>query len=95
MFVAGVRIAQAIIGTRSMKEIGAKRKDLPHPKCKEYKYDSDLYWQCYIRQNTLTLYHPVGTCKMGADDDPSAVVDSQLRYVGKCFLLRCFVSLLV
>lgn len=34
----------------------------------------------YIRQTTESLYHPVGTCKMG--NDTMAVVDSQLRVKG-------------
>jgi len=29
-----------------------------------------------------TIFHPVGTAKMGRDDDPSAVVDAQLRVRG-------------
>ncbi len=29
-----------------------------------------------------TIFHPVGTCKMGRIDDPLAVVDSQLRVIG-------------
>jgi len=29
-----------------------------------------------------TIFHPVGTCKMGRDDDPMAVVDSDLRVRG-------------
>ncbi|MDP3672509.1 MAG: GMC family oxidoreductase N-terminal domain-containing protein [Telluria sp.] len=29
-----------------------------------------------------TIFHPVGTCKMGRADDPMAVVDSQLRVIG-------------
>ena len=29
-----------------------------------------------------TIFHPVGTCKMGRSDDPTAVVDSQLRVIG-------------
>ena len=29
-----------------------------------------------------TIFHPVGTCKMGKLDDPMAVVDSQLRVKG-------------
>ena len=29
-----------------------------------------------------TIFHPVGTAKMGADDDPMAVTDAQLRVRG-------------
>lgn len=30
----------------------------------------------------MTIYHPVGTCKMGPKDDSSAVVDARLRVYG-------------
>ena len=35
-----------------------------------------------IRNRADTQYHPVGTCKMGPDSDPTAVVDAQLRVRG-------------
>ena len=42
--------------------------------------DSDeAYWE-HIKKQVETVYHPVGTCKMGTDTD--AVVDSQLRVHG-------------
>jgi len=34
----------------------------------------------WIRQNADTVYHPVGTCRMGTDN--MAVVDAQLRVRG-------------
>jgi choline dehydrogenase len=35
-----------------------------------------------IRARADTQYHPVGTCKMGPDNDPTAVVDARLRVRG-------------
>ena len=32
----------------------------------------------FIRKAAATIYHPAGTCKMGTDSDPMAVVDSKL-----------------
>lgn len=36
----------------------------------------------YLLEHVAGDYHPVGTCKIGADDDPMAVVDSELRVRG-------------
>ena len=36
----------------------------------------------YIRNTADTEYHPVGTCKMGPESDPMAVVDSELKVYG-------------
>jgi choline dehydrogenase len=42
--------------------------------------DSEEDLRAHIRQQTFTLYHPVGTCRMGADAE--AVVDTELRVRG-------------
>ncbi len=42
------------------------------------KTDTEL--RAFIRDNIMTIYHPVGTCKMGNDD--MAVVDAGLRVRG-------------
>ncbi|MBP6596686.1 MAG: choline dehydrogenase [Arenimonas sp.] len=36
----------------------------------------------FIRRKAESIYHPVGTCRMGRADDPEAVVDAQLRVRG-------------
>ena len=36
----------------------------------------------FIRRKAESIYHPVGTCRMGAADDGNAVVDPQLRVRG-------------
>ncbi len=44
---------------------------------------SDADIEAFIRHKAETIYHPVGTCKMGPiDNDPQAVVDHQLRVYG-------------
>ena len=46
------------------------------------KVQTDAEIEAYVRQNAGTLFHPVGTCKMGRDPAEGAVVDSQLRVFG-------------
>jgi choline dehydrogenase len=43
---------------------------------------SDEALMSYAAQTGATVYHPVGTCKMGPDSDAMAVVDSALRVRG-------------
>ncbi|WP_202935158.1 GMC family oxidoreductase [Halorussus amylolyticus] len=43
---------------------------------------TDTEIEAHIRETAHTIYHPVGTCKMGTADDDHAVVDSQLRVRG-------------
>ncbi len=38
--------------------------------------------RAHIRQYCKTVYHPVGTCKMGPAEDPRAVVDPALKVHG-------------
>jgi len=46
------------------------------------QYQSDEELVRLAGEIASTIFHPVGTCKMGADDDPMAVVDSRLRVRG-------------
>jgi choline dehydrogenase-like flavoprotein len=41
---------------------------------------TDAEWESHIRARADTIYHPVGTCKMGIDD--MAVVDPNLKVHG-------------
>jgi choline dehydrogenase len=43
---------------------------------------TDAEIDAWIRRASETIYHPVGTCRMGPPGDAGAVVDEQLRVVG-------------
>jgi len=43
---------------------------------------SDNELDSFIRDHVESAYHPCGSCKMGALDDPSAVVDPTCRVIG-------------
>ena len=43
---------------------------------------SDEAIDAFIRDKVETAYHPSCSCKMGREDDPMAVVDSQARVIG-------------
>ena len=43
---------------------------------------TDEELRAWVRATAETAYHPVGTCRMGAADDPLAVVDPRLRVRG-------------
>lgn len=42
--------------------------------------DEDI--DAFVRRTAITLHHPVGTCKMGHERDPLAVLDAQMRVRG-------------
>jgi choline dehydrogenase/4-pyridoxate dehydrogenase len=42
--------------------------------------DEDL--DAHVRSTAITVHHPLGTCAMGPDSDPMAVVDPELRLRG-------------
>ena len=70
----GLRISRDII---SQKAFDPYRGEEYGPG-KEATSDAEL--DAYIKQKCESVYHPVGTCKMGSDDQ--AVVDDQLRVHG-------------
>ncbi len=49
---------------------------------KHHEYTELEQWEEYVKQNATTCFHPGGTCKMGPDGDPGAVVDARLRVKG-------------
>ncbi|CAH2051943.1 unnamed protein product, partial [Iphiclides podalirius] len=78
----GVKAAVAVGETKAMKRLGARFNSKPVPNCKHLPLYTDEYWDCMIRQYTMTIYHLSCTAKMGPASDPMAVVDPQLQVYG-------------
>ena len=80
ILVKGIRHAQKLLNTNGFRPYSGlvPSIDASSP----YKFDSDDFWRWYVRHPTLTIFHPVGTCKMGDPSDPSAVVDPSLKVKG-------------
>lgn len=72
-------------GVRMMRDVAAQAALKPYIK-DEYApgadVQSDADIDAWIRRSAETIYHPVGTCRMGAAGDPMAVVDADCRVQG-------------
>jgi choline dehydrogenase len=72
--VDGMKIARQIVGASALAPYAGDEVLPGH----EVRTDDELL--AFAREYGNTVYHPVGTCKMGTD--PSAVVDDRLRVHG-------------
>lgn len=80
--VNGIKKTLELMNTPAFKQIDAKLHDIPIPTCAHLGFGTDAYWECHTRHFTFTIYHYSGTCKMGAINDTTTVVDPRLRVKG-------------
>ncbi|XP_014244928.1 glucose dehydrogenase [FAD, quinone]-like [Cimex lectularius] len=80
--VDGIKKALEIGLSKPFQKFNSKLIDSKFPGCEHLEYMSDEYWGCCAMHLTTNLHHQVGTCKMGPNNDPDAVVDPQLRVYG-------------
>lgn len=79
----GLKLAfQLIEDTEPFRSMNFSFRRPELPACDTLPYRSDEYWICYIEHETISYYHDVGTCKMGAASDQSTVVDPKFRVKG-------------
>jgi choline oxidase len=76
VLLAGIKLARRIAEQPALHR-WIKRELAPGPDVQD-----DAALSEYARRTANTVYHPAGTCRMGAADDPDAVVDPQLRVRG-------------
>ncbi|KAK4014874.1 hypothetical protein OUZ56_027384 [Daphnia magna] len=80
--IEAVKFCLALSKTDAFQKVGTKFYDKPFPGCEDKQLWTDEYWECWIKSSSFTLAHTVGTCKMGPDSDPTAVVDPELNFRG-------------
>src|SRR5690606_8326506 len=74
--------ARAIRLTRRIVEGEALSRYAPEEYLPGPDFQTDEQLAEAASQIGTTIFHPVGTCRMGQDEDPMAVVDQRLRVLG-------------
>lgn len=76
VMIEGVKIARKILSNAPFTQL---KTEPIHPR-DEVQSDDEILE--FIREKAETIYHPIGTCKIGSHDDDMAVVDSDLKVKG-------------
>lgn len=84
VFIEAFRLCQRLIKTKAFQDLGASEVSFDKivGYCSHLELDSDKFVECAMRHFAQTVYHPTSTCRMGEENDDTAVVDPQLRVKG-------------
>lgn len=80
--VEGAKLAVRTATAKVFRQFNSRLHRISLPNCRDKVFASDEYWECHVRTISMTIYHPVGTCKMGPSWDKDAVVDPRLKVYG-------------
>lgn len=72
----GVRMARAVVAQPALDAF----RGAEFAPGEQVQTDEEI--DAFIRAKGETIYHPVGTCRMGLPTDPLAVVDKDLKVIG-------------
>jgi choline dehydrogenase-like flavoprotein len=72
--IDGMKIARQIVGQPALSNY------IDFEMSPGLSVETDEQWLDFARANGQTIYHPIGTCRMGSDEE--AVVDVRLRFKG-------------
>lgn len=80
--IKAINFVHELEKTRTFKTLGIELLHVEIRNCSKYTFNTDAYWECYVRHMATTIYHPVGTAKMGPQHDDTSVVGSNLMVHG-------------
>jgi choline dehydrogenase len=76
VMIEGIRKAREILNAKEFEQYRSREIGPGN----EAQTDEEIL--AFIRKRAETIYHPIGTCKMGKAEDTSTVVDPQLKVKG-------------
>ncbi|MFT6414512.1 MAG: choline dehydrogenase [Glaciecola sp.] len=76
VMIEGIKKAREILNTKEFEQYRSREIGPGN----EVQTDEEIL--AFIRKRGETIYHPIGTCKMGKAEDTSTVVDPQLKVKG-------------
>lgn len=94
VLVDGLKMIEQLVNTPAFQELGADITQRSLPGCQQHTFKSDEYWRCYAQHLTLTVYHPVGTCRMGFNESESVVHPNTFQVHGIEHLYVCDASVM-
>ena len=78
----GATLVDALRHARRIAAAGPLRQEIAAEVRPGPDVQSDEALLAYVRASAGSIYHPVGTCRMGPRTDPHAVVDARLQVHG-------------
>lgn len=82
LLVDGLKLQRSFLNTKALKSRNAREIRFKISECDKNPIDSVEYLKCYASFFSTTIYHPVGTARMGPIGEQRTVVDPQLRVKG-------------
>lgn len=80
--IEGIKFTIKLVQTKALSMYDIQLVKTPVKGCENITFGTDKYWECAIKRDTSPENHQAGSCKMGPNNDPMAVVDNQLRVRG-------------
>ncbi|XP_060849754.1 glucose dehydrogenase [FAD, quinone]-like [Rhopalosiphum padi] len=81
--VRGIEFVVEMCKTKPMTDAGYAFEEIVYPNCEaNCEWGTKDYWKCAIKNLATSIFHSVGTNKMGAISDKTSVVDPSFKVIG-------------
>eukprot|EP01083_Nonionella_stella_P075578 205504_1 len=87
VLTAGARLCEKLTKGKAFGGLTGSQRVIEHGN--PHPVGSDAYWDCRIRNGAITLYHPVGTCRMGGGAGSVLTPDLKVRGIKNLRVADC------